>query len=318
MSSVSTLRLRGRRVNPCGVALHRRRRLATEHMQVQCVNQSHVLHANHSDLNVTHEWPVHVHIPPEALADAIFPDADHCFIHPACMFMCNCFMNHSWLYLVLLHGSGCCIDNSFAKLYEVLLCSQQMSSQLHMQSCLREWMWDILPCKTLAWSPVLWPFGLRFQPTPGSAKAGSEGTTFHLWDVHMPNSVPHFHSKPISMLPRLIGWDLVALPSSGECIDMTHLHNPSNGSGDFIIKQDNQTSGLCIRYDSGLCTRCGEASKPGPRSNVSKEENFILEIANVTHLRNQAPIVAERKFHAIVVAEHSLFVSQHNGVRKAL
>ena len=64
--------------------------------------------------------------------------------------------------------------------------------------------------------------------------------------------------------------------------------------------------------------RIGEASNPGPSPEEASGRGYLLGVANVTHLRHQAPRIAIRPFDAMVVSEHSLTVAQQSGLRGAL
>ena len=71
-------------------------------------------------------------------------------------------------------------------------------------------------------------------------------------------------------------------------------------------------NGVCLNI-THLCDlnpytgiRIGQAKHPGP---------FRLEIANVTHLVNQGPRLAQRPFNALVVGEHSLTKQQECEIR---
>ena len=63
--------------------------------------------------------------------------------------------------------------------------------------------------------------------------------------------------------------------------------------------------------------RIGEASNPGPNKH-DPTRGFVLEVANVTHLANNAHRIARRDFDALLISEHSLMASQMVGLRDKL
>ena len=63
--------------------------------------------------------------------------------------------------------------------------------------------------------------------------------------------------------------------------------------------------------------RIGEASNPGP-TDEQAPAGYLLEIANVSHLANQANRIKGRAFDAMVVSEHSLTPAQQIGLREQL
>ena len=77
------------------------------------------------------------------------------------------------------------------------------------------------------------------------------------------------------------------------------------------ITHPNYTVKNCDPYNG---VRVGEARKPGP-SNVNPGP-YLLEVANVTHLSNNAHTLCTRSFNAMIVTEHSLVPSQFNKAAK--
>ena len=65
---------------------------------------------------------------------------------------------------------------------------------------------------------------------------------------------------------------------------------------------------LADDHDPHVGKRIGEAANPGP---------FVLEIANVTHAINNAPLLVTRKFDAMIVQEHSVRPSRIGEARRA-
>ena len=60
--------------------------------------------------------------------------------------------------------------------------------------------------------------------------------------------------------------------------------------------------------------RIGEASNPGPKC----KDTVLVEIANVTHFKNNANIIAKRKFKAMFMTETSVTQQQAKEARETL
>ena len=52
--------------------------------------------------------------------------------------------------------------------------------------------------------------------------------------------------------------------------------------------------------------RIGEAKKPGPQKRTTDSKSvYRVNIGNVTHIKNNAHLIAKREFEVIFVVEHS-------------
>ena len=113
----------------------------------------------------------------------------------------------------------------------------------------------------------------------------------------------------------------------------THMHHSKSAIGargclprylwaGAPTKQGPPANGACggggqVHYDKWLCfphnicehdpmrgVCIGQARKPGPQEDPGN--GFLLEIANVTHLVNQAPNLCKRKFSALICDQDTM------------